>query len=240
MKNLIILMLAIATCLLSSSVFAKKPSNNYTFDADVTPDVIFGSGNANGSFTVIRNNGVELGLRIKQRFPTPSGTYNSNGDGTYTFPAMHACPGFGFAPYPLCLATPVWNFEWSINTDYEGFTDAVLSDFSYELGMDANPGKPADFTVFDPIAVSLVAPGFDHAIGDNSGFFSDDPATYASNIGFYNVAQNSWNYEFFNNLGTSLAFFDPSVPGTYDIYLRARSMISNAEVATVSVRVIVE
>jgi hypothetical protein len=38
------------------------------FDQDVTPDVIFGSGNANGAFTIDQSNGIELGLRGKLRF----------------------------------------------------------------------------------------------------------------------------------------------------------------------------
>lgn len=39
------------------------------FDQDVTPDAIFGSGNANGGFAVAREDGIELGLRSKLRFP---------------------------------------------------------------------------------------------------------------------------------------------------------------------------
>ncbi|MEQ8837455.1 MAG: hypothetical protein RID07_11680, partial [Lacipirellulaceae bacterium] len=59
-----------------------------SFDQNVTPDVIFGSGNANGGFTVDTDNGVELGLRAKLRHNAvgaPENTFNSNGDGTYTF-----------------------------------------------------------------------------------------------------------------------------------------------------------
>lgn len=59
-------------------------------DADVTPDVIFGDGNANGGFSVSRSNGIEIGLRGKLRFDdtnNPRNIFNSNGDGSYTFTA---------------------------------------------------------------------------------------------------------------------------------------------------------
>src|SRR3546814_4080660 len=85
------------------------------FDQNVTKEVIFGSGNANGSFTVDRQNGIELGLRAKLRFDEtnqPQNTFNSNGDGTYSFPAGTPPTGFGFDPNSP--TTPVWNFEWSI------------------------------------------------------------------------------------------------------------------------------
>jgi len=58
------------------------------FDQNVTPDVIFGSGNANGAFTVDRAEGVELGMRGKLRYNlggVPENTFNSNGDGSYSF-----------------------------------------------------------------------------------------------------------------------------------------------------------
>ena len=58
------------------------------FDQDVTPDVIFGSGNLNGKFTTDRNKGVEIGLRGKLRHNATGAaenTFNSNGDGTYSF-----------------------------------------------------------------------------------------------------------------------------------------------------------
>jgi len=243
-KFTFLLLTLISACLLSTSALAKKhenPGNNPTFDQDVTSaGIYFGSGNGNGYFTVIQNNGVELGLRIKSRFPK-NGTYNSNHDGTYTFPAGYPDPGFSWDQAWQYPATPVWNFEWSVNTDYDGSTEANLSDYVYELGLDADPGKGTDFTVFDPITPSIAVPFYDHGIGDNSGPApdSENPAYYVENINNYNVAQNSWNYSFFNNPGTSLEFFDPSVPGVYVIYLRAKSKVSNAVVASVSIHVIV-
>ena len=146
---------------------------------------------------------------------TPGVGLFSNSDGTYSHLAGDACPGFGFAGPPLCLATPLWSFDWSVNTNWDGSNPALtLGQLKYQLGMDADPGPGTDFTLFDPITPSLIAPAFDHAIGDNAtttGNGDTAVINYLTNIGSKNVAQNSWNYEFFNNLGTSLASFDPSV-----------------------------
>ena len=52
--------LAVALCLLALSSSAQAALQ---YDQNVTNNVIFGSGNANGSFTTDRASGVELGLR---------------------------------------------------------------------------------------------------------------------------------------------------------------------------------
>ena len=220
------------------------------FDQLVTPDAIFGTGNTNGSFTVNRNDGVEVGLRVKQRFPAPANVFNSNGDGTYSFAAgspscsLLVSDGFTFAKFPLCLATPIWNFEWSINTDHDGSSGLRLDDLRYELGMDADPRRVTDFTAFNPIAPSLIAPAWDHALGTNAtpnggGVKFANAATYPGALAVRNVAQNSWNYEFFNNPGTSLASFNPSVPGNYAIYLRAIDPARNRVIAQTVIQVLV-
>lgn len=46
---------------------------------NVTPGVIFGSGNANGSFTIAQGSNMEIGLRAKLRYDTngqPQNTFN--------------------------------------------------------------------------------------------------------------------------------------------------------------------
>jgi len=63
------------------------------------------------------------------------------------------------------------------------------------------------------LAPNLVALAWDHAMGDNStakgGGVSSFPG-YVTNLLTMNVAQNSWNYEFFTAVGTSLGnSFDP-------------------------------
>lgn len=211
--------LTAAAALALSAPFAVTGANAN----NVTPNVIFGSGNANGSFTVDQSDGVELGLRGKLRFNDsnqPENTFNWDGGNTYTFEAGTPPTGFGFAANSP--TTPVWNFEWSINTDFMGSTGLNLDDLVYELSLDADPGAGTLFDVFDPIN----QPFADHAIGDNTtgngaGVVAGDATTYSGLIANNNVAQNSWSYEFFNDPGTQLAGFDPNVPGLYTIKLEA-------------------
>jgi len=196
------------------------------FDQDLTPDVIFGSGNANGQFTVERLSGVEIGLRGKLRFDDnnqPQNIFNSNGDGSYTFQAGNPPTGFGFDPNNP--TTPVWNFEWSVNTDYDGSSGLNLDDFTYQMGLDGDPSGGTNFLLFDPITPGVDAAFFDHAVGDNTtanggGTVAGSEADYISLLANNNVAQNSWNYEFFNDSGP-LASFNPNVFGEYEIFLAA-------------------
>jgi hypothetical protein len=214
-------------------------------DENVTSDVIFGSGNANGGFTVSRSNGVEIGLRGKLRFDennSPQNTFNSNGDGSYTFQAGNPPTGFGFDPNNP--TTPIWNFEWSVNTDFDGSTGKNLNDFNYFLTLDVDPGPGTLFqgpvsTFFDPINVDLA----DHAIGDNStlngdGSVATNTASYANLIDTNNLAQNSWSYEFFNaELGDPTFGFDPSVAGNYLIGLAAVSKEDLSQSAFTSIEI---
>jgi len=212
------------------------------FSQDVTPEAIFGSGNANGGFTTDRRNGLEIGLRGKVRFPSPENVFNDSGDGSYHFEAGNACPG-GFS-FARCETTPTWSFEWSINTDVSGETNRKLGDLVYELGLDGDPGPGTNFTTFDNISASLLVPFWDHATGNNTtlngaGTSASDEATYGMLIEENNVAQNSWNYEFFNNLGNSLATFDPAQDGHYVIYLEARDPVTGRVLARSQIQIIV-
>ncbi len=197
------------------------------YDQNVTPDVIFGSGNANGSFTTDRSNGVELGLRAKQRFPAAN-IFNSNGDGTYSF-ATGVGVG-GTAPRPL------WNFEFTVNTDFGGTAGRSLLDLTYELRIDFDASQgTSNFQTFDPIIGSY----FDHAIGDNgtgngAGTVAGSVAEYPTLLASNNVAQNSWTMTFFDD---ATHIFDPDIDGTYTIELDA---IGSAGVlSSVSIDVIV-
>lgn len=228
--------------LLLAAVLVAVPAFGLTFDQNATPDVIFGSGNANGSFTVDRQGPIELGLRGKLRFDTnnqPQNIFNSNGDGTYNFVAGAAPSGFGWLP--SSATTPVWNFEFTVNVDVDGLGVNKLDDFSYELGLDFNPDDDVpNFLVFDPITPTVLVPFYDHSFGDNSttaltDFVAGDGPTYTTYLSTYNVAQNSWNYEFFNN--PPFDSFDPTVPGVYDIYLKAFQ--GTTEVASTSIKILV-
>ncbi|MEQ1758427.1 MAG: hypothetical protein ABL986_08930 [Vicinamibacterales bacterium] len=227
----------------SVSMTASQADNQ--FDQLVTPEVLYGVGNTNGGFAIDRHRGVEIGLRAQTRFPVANDTtgLNSNGDGTYSMPAGAACPdAFPSAPFPLCLATPVWNFTWSVNTDWDLSTAGKVNQFVYQIGMDSNPGPGTSFTLFDPITPSLVAPAWDHAFGDNTtanGAGDETLINYAANLAGKNVVQNSWNYEFFNNVGTSLASFNPAVDGNYVIFLRAIDPVKKKVVAETMIQVLV-
>lgn len=209
------------TAFAALSVVSFNSQATVFFDQNVTNNAIFGSGNANGSYTVDRANGIELGLRGKLRFNAanaPENTFNSNGDGSYSFAAGIAPGGFGFAPNSP--TTPVWNFEWSINSNFDGSSGLVLNQLQYQLGIDFDPGLGTNFQTFDPINVLLA----DHSIGTNAtaqgaGTEAGDPLSYVTLIGTNNLAQNSWNMEFFNN--GPFSGFDPTVDGKYDFFITA-------------------
>jgi PEP-CTERM motif len=194
------------------------------FDQDVTPDVIFGSGNTNGDFTVDRSNGIELGLRAKIPFV---GTINSNGDGTYS--------------YTLAEANPRWNFDWTVNTDYDDSSGLQIASLTYLLGIDFDPSLATDFLAFDPITPTIAAPFFDHSIGTNAtgngdGTEAGDAATYAGLIDDNNVLQQSWRHEFFPFHPT--LSYDPTIDGTYDIFLSAFDSAGD-RVASTNIQVII-
>lgn len=197
-------------------------SATIVYDANVTSNVITGTGIANGGFTVDTSGGVELGLRARVRYPTPLNVTNSNGDGTYN----QAAGGYG------SLGTrAAWNFDWSINTG-TAFVDA----YSYVLGMDFDAGVGTNFQTFDPVNGVTFA---DHSFGDSStgqslGVEALNAGGYAALLESSSLVQNSWNYDFFDG-GSFL--FDPTVDGTYTIYLEAYR--SQDLVARTSIDVIV-
>jgi len=215
------------------------------FDQNITPDVIFGSGNANGFWTVDQSNGIELGLRAKLRFNSsnmPDNTFNSNGDGTYTFEA--GLPPSGFSWAPGSTSTAVWNFEWSINTNYQGSNPGFeLDDLTYVLDIDFDPSSGTNFLSFDPINVPApLVP--DHAIGDNSttngnGVTAVDRADYELLIATKNVAQNSWNMEFFDDAGSGFPF-DANDVGEYTFRLTAYAGTSMLSQTQMTVNVVPE
>ena len=204
-----------------------------SFDQNVTPDVIFGSGNANGGFTVDTNGGLELGLRAKLRFDAanqPQNVFNSNGDGTYSFDATLPPTGFGFAPGSA--STAIWNFEWAINTDTNDATNITLGDLVYEIQIDFDAGVGTSFLSFDPINQTYA----DHAIGNNAtlngaGATAADAAAYAGLIASENVAQNSWNMEFFDDAGAGFPFAGDA-NGQYEIILSAKDSGGNLLAST--------
>ena len=186
-----------------------------TLADNVNPGVIFGSGNANGSFTTATEGNIEIGLRGKLRYNSmgvPEATYNYDGVDTYTFdPDVSANPA----------NRSIWNFDWSINTDVNDPTNSGdnISEFIYALTVSkvaANGMDLIQLFTFDPINVDYA----DHSIGDNdtlpnSGVEATTDAEYATLIGNNNVLQQSWNLGFFNS--------NPTAKGTYVISLEVFS-----------------
>ena len=206
-------------------LLAASSANADLFDQNVTPEVIFGSGNANGSFTVERMNGVELGLRGKLRHNSSGlaeNTFNSNGDGTYSFNA-------GVAP-TQSSPTAEWSFEWSINSNFDGTSGWNLVDLTYELSM-MSVDTGSMIPIFDPINDGTY---WDHAIGTNAtgnggGTVAADDTDYANLIAANNVAQNSWKPHWFASP------FDPTLAGDYIFTLTAYN--GNTQVASTSMTV---
>lgn len=176
------------------------------YEQDITPDIIFGSGNTNGSFTTDRKNGIEIGLRAKIPFV---GTINSNSNGTYSFPVG-----------------TTWNFDWTVNTDFPGSSGLKVDDLTYQLGIDFDPSLATNFLLFDPITPTPLVPFYDHSIGTNAtpnggGNEATDAGDYASLIAANNVLQQSWKHAFFPVHPTLT--YTPDVDGTYAIYLLAKN-----------------
>ncbi len=175
------------------------------YDANVTSDVIYGTGNANGGFTREQNNGVEVALRTHQRFPAAN-IFNSNGDGTYTWPTGNFGPGG---------TNFQWNFDWSINTNYDGTTGFNVGDLTYEIRIDFDPSFATSFLTFDPIIPGPADHSFGtNATGNGAGLEAPGDDTYANLLAGNNLVQNSWRHTFFGPV-------DPTANGIYDIELSA-------------------
>lgn len=196
------------------------------YDQNVTSNVITGTGIGNGGFTVDTSNGIEIGLRARERYPTPNNDTNSNGDGTYN----HATGGYTSVG-STGGSRAAWNFDWSINTG-----DRAVNAYTYLLGMDFDAGVGTNFQTFDLINLTYA----DHSFGDNNtaqsaGAEATDAAGYVALLANSNLVQNSWNYDFFDS---ALFPFDPDVDGTYTIYLSAMNA-NGAVLARSSIDVIV-
>jgi hypothetical protein len=229
--------LAIAAICCAAAVTGSRPANAVlVYNTNVTNDVIMGTGVANGGFTVDQANGVELGLRGKLRFDgsnQPQNVFNytgvsGTGHGVYTFAAGGVNVLNGPVPSWANSTTPIWNFEWSVNSDYLGTASRQLNDLTYLISIDFNPAA-ADVPslTFDPINVTYA----DHSIGTNAtgnGLGAEAPLNdniaYANLIANNNLAQQSWNMEFFD-IPASVFPFNPSTLGTYTIRLDAYSGI---------------
>lgn len=172
----------------------------------LTSDVIFGSGNADGSFTGVTEGSLELALRAKQRYPSPANVFNYDGNNTYTF-----------ANNGNAANRSVFNVEWSINTDINetGGNPAVsVGDYSYTLEYDLDPTMGTLFSSRDAIK-SDNARGFNGTANGGGGtLFWENPAVWND----YNVSQNSQNMGFSSTFGDVT---DPDAEGHFTFRLSA-------------------
>lgn len=193
---------------LSSSLSIAAQALPVNGTGNVTPDIIFGSGNANGSFTGVTNGGLELGLRAKLRYNgagNPENTFNYDGVDTYTFN-----PGQSLIP----PGRSVFNFEWSINTNQDGTGSNALNDFSFFIDVDNDSSAVTNFVTYNPLSgLNTGAYLGTNANGNGGTPFTPSGALGAVDLSTFNVAQNSVNMLFVLIPATGV--------GTWDIRLRA-------------------
>jgi len=150
--------ISILVCLLFLLTLSESNAT-VEFNRNVYPEVIFGSGNTNGSFTTNHANGIEIGLRAKA--PNVS-QVNSAGD------ARYLCT-LADTDHDNNSATPNrWNFDRAINTDFDESNGSELDEYTYELAMDADPGPGTSYLVFDPVTATDATPFYNHSLGDNN------------------------------------------------------------------------
>lgn len=207
--------------------------------APVTPDIIFGTGNANGDFTVTNTpisfpsnpiaGNLELGLRAKLRYDDTSGCsgfgcpknqFNWDGNDTYSFDLSNANPPSNRA---------MWNFEWSVNVeDLKAGKNQVTipqlkkSGAKLVLSFDTDPGAGTTFTDYNLL-------DFDAYYGTNATGNGD--GTYDATgtpVSGSTVAQNSVNYGFLPGA--------PLGAGQYDVKMTSFSF-GGRELASTSMTV---
>lgn len=199
----------------------------------VTPDIIFGTGNANGSFTVtntqltfpnLLSGNIELGLRAKLRYDEsgePKNQFNWDGVDTYSFD-----PADGNPPANRAM----WNFEWSVNIEGLKYTDGsqvtipelVSRGAKLELSFDIDPGASTSFVTYNLFNVD--AWYGTNATANGGGSYNNTGEPVAGST----VAQNSVNYGFIPGA--------PVGAGIYDIKMTAFSF-QDVELASTSISV---
>ena len=179
-------------------LFAGGAGAAISYDANVTPGVIFGSGNGNGYFVVDTNDNIEVGIRAKLR---KQGIYNSDGAGTYSFDKGQ----YTYTEPHLPIA--MWNYEFAVNVDRDGSSGKTFSSFDVYLSIDIDPSQGQNWVTFSPFDAWT-----DNSLGDNTTTDATDITD--GNYEAYSVAQNSQNMSW-----TFPALFDYDVDGTYDFKL---------------------
>lgn len=201
------------------SMLATSSAMAISYDANVTNNVIYGTGNGNGFWTTNTENNVEVGLRAKKRW---AGEYGSNGDGTYNHDA-----GISSG------TAAIWNFDFSINVNQDGSSLLKISDYHISLSVDIDPTQGVSWVTLDPMTFWA-----DNEFGDNSTAQSggvkdsESPLTQAELGDAWSLMQNS------QNIGWLGLGYDVNIDATYDFKLSA-TQVTGAPGAETSMQVIV-
>jgi len=189
----------------------------------ISPDIIFGSGNTNGGFTVITNGDLELGIRAKRRY-SPNDQIGvgivQDAAGNYLFDSSTAT-----AVIPSNMS--FWSFDWSINSDVADGSDA-LNTYSYLISYDTDPSAAVSLQTYDPL--SALSTGYylgNNASGNGGATFETGGDEDFSTV---NVAQNSVNMGFLMG--------GPLGSGQFQVSLSAFQ--NGLEVASTSINVFVD
>ena len=180
-----------ALLILLALVLLPTGAHALVYDASVTPDVIYGSGNSNVGWTIDSQNGVELGLRAKARYV---GVTGSNGDGTYSYDA-----GFSSG------TAAIWNYDFHINVSG---TNSYLDGFNYLLNVDVDPTAGVTWYTVNPLSAF-----YDNEWGTDATANGDGVMGTAELASDNTVVQNS------RNMGWDVFGFDPTLDGLYDFQL---------------------
>lgn len=206
MKALSRTLLAAAAIVASSSGVCAEVYGSLT----APPGVYFGAGNPNGNFNIVRENGLELGLRAKNRSSVGPVLIDGS-SGVY-----HVSGG-------LCGSTcgtgqkAKWNYEFSMHT-----TDgSLLADYFFVLGVDHDGTGATFFANVDPLA-QWGDERYDTASG-----LSTLPAGALG-------AQNSQNVFFGDTPGGA---FSINATGLYDFVLSAYRVRDQSLVTSVDMTV---
>lgn len=212
----------------------------------ISGNVITGTGITNGGFTVSTNQNFEIGLRARERYPTPN---NNTNDQAGTNIYNHATGGYTSSGVAGGTRA-AWNFDWSIDSG-----NSAVGAFTYLMGIDYDAGLGTNFLLFNPINGTTTCA--DHSFGNvgtaqSAGVevpgagngppaactgtdLGPDTTAYAGLIASNPRVQNSWNLDFFD--GGSFAF-DPNANGQYTIFLSAIDGQGNVA-ATSTIEVVV-
>ncbi|MGE9268155.1 MAG: hypothetical protein ACQKBY_08660, partial [Verrucomicrobiales bacterium] len=108
--------------------------------APALPGATLGTVYSNGTqadWTVTAENGIEIGLRAKRRYPSGSNDVGQfNDTGIYTFDVLNDY-ATEFATTPANRS--FWNFDFSVNVNPDGTGSSNLADFTYMIRIDSDP-----------------------------------------------------------------------------------------------------